>query len=144
MWALTEKRSDTSSGRDDQASQETALKLAQERVKGLEANYLEVEEAETHMEALQPQVEQQTEWEAALKSALEQVRLLDRTETQLSERQGQLSDLRGRLENVEAGLDTTGRDARFPDWPQVRTGDSNGRNQPADGAKPNAGDHGSP
>ncbi|NIN64070.1 MAG: hypothetical protein GTO63_05000, partial [Anaerolineae bacterium] len=84
---------------DDQASQETDLKLAQERVKGLEANHLEVEEAEAHMEALQPQVEQQTEWEAALKSALEQVRLLDMTETQLSERQGQLSDLSGRLES---------------------------------------------
>jgi exonuclease SbcC len=90
--------------RNDQALQETDLKLAQERVKTLEATYLEVEEAGAHMEALQPQVERQTECEAALKSALEQVRLLDTTETRLSERQGQLSELSGRLEVVEAGL----------------------------------------
>jgi len=101
---LEEERRTRDKLRADEASQATALRLAQERVKGLEANHLEIEEAEAHMEALQSQVEQQTEWEAALKSALEQVRLLDMTEHQLSERQGQLSDLSGRLEAVEVGL----------------------------------------
>jgi exonuclease SbcC len=90
--------------RDDQASQETARELARERVKGLEANLLEVEEAEAHIETLQPQLEQQTEWEEALKSNQEQVRLLDLAEKQLSERQGQLSELSRRLATVEAGL----------------------------------------
>lgn len=101
---LEEERQARDKLRDDQATQEMALQLAQERVKGLEANHLEVEDAEAHMETLKPQVEQQTEWEAALNSALGQVRLLNITQTQLNERQGQLSDLSGRLEAVEAGL----------------------------------------
>ncbi len=115
---MEEERRERDKLRDDQASQETAHKLAGERVKGLEANLLEIQEAEAQLEALQPQVEQQGEWEAALESAREQVRLLDVTETQLSERQGQLSDLRGRLETVDAGLvetdrvDTESRQAR--------------------------------
>jgi exonuclease SbcC len=106
---MEEERRERDKLRDDQASQETAHKLARERVKGLEANLLEIQEAEAQLEALQPQVEQQKEWEAALESAREQVRLLDMTETQLSERQGQLSDLRGRLETVDAGLLETDR-----------------------------------
>jgi exonuclease SbcC len=115
---MEEERRERDKLRDDLVSQETAHKLAGERVKGLKAGLLEVQEAEAQLETLQPQVEQQKEWEAALESAREQVRLLDVTETQLSERQGQLSDLRGRLETVEAGLvetdrvDTESRQAR--------------------------------
>jgi exonuclease SbcC len=85
-------------------SQEKSLALARERMKGVEANLREVEEAEQHMEALRPQVEQQRELEAALKTAQEQIHLLDMAETRLNERQKQKEDLQLRLGTVETGL----------------------------------------
>ena len=106
---LEEERQTRDALRAEQASQETTLKLAQERVKNLEADLVEIEEAEAHMEALQPQVEQQQTWEATLRTAQDQVRLLDMAEARAVERQRQLADLGTRLETVETGLIEVGR-----------------------------------
>jgi exonuclease SbcC len=88
----------------DQASQEKSLALAQERVKGLEANQLEIEEAEAQMDTLQPQLERQQELQALLNTTQEQVRALEMAQTKATERQARLNDLRTRLEAVELGL----------------------------------------
>ncbi|MEJ2554707.1 MAG: AAA family ATPase [Anaerolineae bacterium] len=88
----------------DQASQEKSLALAQERVKGLEANHLEIEEAETQMETIQPQLERQQELQAAVNTAQEEVRALEMAQTRSTERQARLDDLKARLEAVELGL----------------------------------------
>jgi exonuclease SbcC len=88
----------------DRVSQEKSLALAQERVKGLEVNQLEIEEAEAQMETLQPQLERQEELEAAVKTAQEQVGVLEMAQTQATERQARLEDLQARLEVAEVGL----------------------------------------
>ncbi len=88
----------------DQAAQEKSLALAQERVKGLEANQLEIEEAEAQMETLQPQLERQQELQAAVNTTQEQVRALEMAQTKATERQARLDDLKARLEAVELGL----------------------------------------
>jgi exonuclease SbcC len=92
----------------DQAGQAKSLALAQERVKGLEANQLEIEEAEEQMERLQPQLERQRELQAAVNTAQEQVRALEMAQTQATERQARLDDLKARLGAVEAGLIAAG------------------------------------
>jgi exonuclease SbcC len=88
----------------DQASQEKSLALAQERVKGLEANQLEIEEAAAQMETIQPQLERQQELQAAVNTTQERVRALEMAQTKVTERQARLGDLKARLEAVELGL----------------------------------------
>jgi len=101
---LEEERRQRDRLRDDLRSQETALKLAQERVKRLQAGLLDVQQAEAQMEALGPQLERQETNEAALRFAQEQVRSLEMAEAQASERQRRLADLAARWGKVEAGL----------------------------------------
>jgi exonuclease SbcC len=109
LSGLEEERRARDKLQGDRASQETELKLTQERMKGLEANLLKVEEAEAHMGKLQPQVERQRECETGLKIAQEQAHSLEMTEAQLTERQARLADLGARLERVEAGLSEANR-----------------------------------
>ncbi len=86
------------------ASMEKSLALARERVKRLEEDLVEIEEAEARMQGLRPEVERQAEWEAALETARNQMRSLELAEHSLAERQRGLSDLQVRLERVQAGL----------------------------------------
>ena len=58
---LEEKRQQRDKLGGDRAAQETDLKVAQERVKGLEADLQEVAEAEDQMASLLPRVERQGE-----------------------------------------------------------------------------------
>jgi exonuclease SbcC len=109
LSALEDERQQWDKLRDDRASQETGLKLAQAQVANLEANLLEVEEAETQMAALQPQVKHQAELEAALKTAQEQIHSLEMAQAQAAERQARLDDLGARLKAIEADLAEAGQ-----------------------------------
>ncbi|GAB4531114.1 MAG: SMC family ATPase [Anaerolineae bacterium] len=104
MAELEEKRRERDRLRDERAAQEMALKLAQERVKRLESELLEVEEAEMQMETLQTPLKRQEEYESALKTAEQEARALEAAEMREAERQARLADLRARLETLEAGL----------------------------------------
>lgn len=106
---LEEKRQERDRLRDERAARETALKLAQERVRGLETDLLEVEEAETRMDQLRTALERQEEYEAALKAVQQQVRALEAAQARATERHKRLAELRARLETVEAGLAEAGR-----------------------------------
>ena len=101
---LEKERQQRDQLREKEASYKTDLKLGQERIKRLEADLLETQEAEAQVEALQPQVERQAEHEAALETAQEAMRSLDMAEARSTEAQKQVADLRGRLETIEAGL----------------------------------------
>jgi exonuclease SbcC len=102
----------------EQSSLETALARAQERVYRLEGDLADIQEAEARMQALGPEVERQAAWEAELKAAQEQIRSLDMTQAQATDRQRQFDDLQARLEAIETGLVQAGqvetelRDAR--------------------------------
>ncbi len=95
--------------RADWNLQEKSLALARERVKGLEADLLEVAGAEEQIRALEPQIELQGGLESALKVAQEQIRSLEVTKAQAAERQGRVDDLELRLEALEAGLVEAGQ-----------------------------------
>jgi exonuclease SbcC len=109
LAALEEDRKHRDDLRGEQAEQRTSLAQAQERLKRLEADLAEVEQAQASMAALQPQVERQAQAEAALKTAQEQVHALELAQAQADGRRPQLDDLWSRLETVEAGLVEAGR-----------------------------------
>jgi exonuclease SbcC len=91
------------------ATLERSLALARERVRALEDDVLEVEEAEARMQELRPEVERQREWEAALKAVHAQVRSLELAEAGAAERRRQMQDLQERRAALEVGLAEAGR-----------------------------------
>jgi exonuclease SbcC len=105
LSGLEEGRRQRDSLLSEQASLETSLARAQERVDRLEGDVAEIEDAEAQMQALRPDVERQTTWEAELKAAQEQSHALDLAQSQATDRQRQFDDLQARLAVVESGLD---------------------------------------
>lgn len=105
LSGLEEKRQQRDKLEGEQAVQETDLKVAQERVKGLESDLLAVAEAEDQMANLLPQIERQGELETRLKTAREQVRTLELAEARLGDSHKRLTDLETKLKAIEAGLD---------------------------------------
>jgi exonuclease SbcC len=101
---LEEKRQQRDKLEDERSAQETDLKVAQERVKGLESDLQEVAEADGQMANLLPQVERQGELEAGLETAWEQVRSLELAEARLGENHKRLADLDSDLRAMETGL----------------------------------------
>jgi exonuclease SbcC len=104
LAALENDRGRRDKLRADHASLEKSLAPTHERVKRLEQELVEIEEAEVHMQRLRPEVERQEESEAALERARGQIRSLELAENSLAGRQRGLGDLQVRLERVQAGL----------------------------------------